>query len=435
MTNRILSIKKLANYFITRFRLTPPVNLEEIYSELKIELVEESNQYGIEAFSDLSEHMSVCINPEITYYEPRKRFTLAHELGHICIPWHNGDIKCETDNNYIQINGKKLLDTQELEANIFASEILMPTAWLNNEIACYLKESFFTLLENVSRDAKTSIMASLFALEDKLPSGHIYFIKNTLKDYWMTFKSKNTFTVSWNYCEEENIKFLDSVCERKESRFYTQYEIIYYELLPCPDSDIIKNIYNACSQDLNLFLKRITGNHPIKSLTFMDAILKFLPEKYAAYIIFDDKIVKRICDAGSPLSAIGYGLGIEDIFSACKHYNFDTVRIKLENSYEIIFIKEKVFVVSSYEKCEPNSLLKKIVNDIYFSEDIQHMLQSINGLISSINSMYHNGSREELYNWAKYKFYMNKKYKDFCEHPDFEKYIINKIDDMISKRR
>ena len=131
--NRLESIKKIANNLISRFELTPPIDIEDIYLKLGVQREEESNQYGIEAYSDLSDKLTVFINPELTYYEPRRRFTLAHELGHVCIPWHNGDIKCETDNNYFNINGKKLLDTQELEANIFASEILMPTGWIKEE--------------------------------------------------------------------------------------------------------------------------------------------------------------------------------------------------------------------------------------------------------------------------------------------------------------
>lgn len=433
--NRIKTIKKIANSLVSKYGCTPPINLEEIYSDLEIEIIKEANQYGIEAYSDLSETVKVYINPELTYYKPRRRFTLAHELGHVCIPWHNGDIKCETDNSYVQINGKRMLDTQELEANIFASEILMPTDWLNEEIKNNLERSFFSLVEDIATIANTSILASLFALEDKLPSGHIYFIRNTAKDYWMTFKSDNTFNVSWNYYEEDNIEFLDCVCERKESKTYANYEVIYYELLACPDSRIVKDTYDSCNQRMDLFLQKVTNNRPLKSLTFIDGVLKHLPERYAVYIICNGKIIKRICDHTKPISTVCYGIGIDNILSTCRYYRFDTIHMDLGESYEIIFVKEKVFEIPSCEKCEPNSLLKEIVRDIWFYEDAHYMLQSINGLISSVNGTHHNGSREELYNWSKYKFYMNSKYEEFCQHPDFEKYIINKIDSMIAKRK
>ncbi len=43
-------------------------------------------------------------------------------------------------------------------------------------------------------------------------------------------------------------------------------------------------------------------------------------------------------------------------------------------------------------------------------------------------------SREELYNWIKYRFMTDKKFSEFFEHRYFEKYIVNKIDKMIEMR-
>ena len=40
----------------------------------------------------------------------------------------------------------------------------------------------------------------------------------------------------------------------------------------------------------------------------------------------------------------------------------------------------------------------------------------------------------KVYHWAKYKFYLNPKYEKFCLHSEFETYIVNKIDRMISMR-
>lgn len=96
--------------------------MEEVIHSLNIEIVEKRNQYGIEAYSELGDNLRIVINPEMTYYVQRRNFTLAHELGHIFIPWHNGDIKCNFKDNYVKVGGKRLLDTQELEANIFASD-------------------------------------------------------------------------------------------------------------------------------------------------------------------------------------------------------------------------------------------------------------------------------------------------------------------------
>ena len=110
--NRFEAVRKFARRIADRFDLTPPIDVSNIFSEMDIQIVEEENQYGIEAYSQLNDN-KVIINTEITYI-PRRRFTLAHELGHICIPWHNGDVKCIAGEHYIQVSGKRLLDTQEL---------------------------------------------------------------------------------------------------------------------------------------------------------------------------------------------------------------------------------------------------------------------------------------------------------------------------------
>lgn len=145
--NRFEAVRKFARKIVDRFDLMPPIDVSNIFSEMDIQIVEEENQYGIEAYSQLNDN-KVIINTEITYI-PRRRFTLAHELGHICIPWHNGDVKCIAGEHYIQVSGKRLLDTQELEANIFASELLMPTRWVKEKIEEYLEQGFQILVRNL----------------------------------------------------------------------------------------------------------------------------------------------------------------------------------------------------------------------------------------------------------------------------------------------
>lgn len=434
--SRITAVKKLANGIISSLGLTPPVDLNLLYQHFEIDLVYEDNYLGIEAYSELNNKPKVVINPELTSYEPRRRFTLAHELGHVCIPWHNGDIKCDTDNNYKIIGGKKYLDTQELEANVFASEILMPSNWIKNEIESMKAGSFFSLVEKIANDANTSIMACLFSLEDKLESGHIYFIRNVNNDYYMTFKSKNTFTVNWNYYEEENIEFLKKVCQKSEEKTFAIHEVTYFELLPCPSREEVLYLYGICGNDIQRFLSKVTNNCIIKSLTFLDSIVDYLPENYSFFILYNDEIVKRVCDYSSTISTLYPYLGIDNILATCRYYSIDSRVIDLDYSYKIVAIKERVFKIPSCPKTDPNRLLKQIVNDIYWYDDEErdHMLKSINGLIASINSQYKEANREELYNWAKYKYYLNPKYEKFCIHSKFETYIVNKIDRMISMR-
>lgn len=53
-------------------------------------------------------------------YEPRVRFTLAHELGHLVIPWHTGVQGCSPSPSAM------IGYEQEQQANVFAGGILLP---------------------------------------------------------------------------------------------------------------------------------------------------------------------------------------------------------------------------------------------------------------------------------------------------------------------
>lgn len=77
---------------------------------------------------------SIYINSEIQY-EGRRRFALAHELGHLLMhkdsPIHDDNISLNWFNNTEKQLKKGM---QEYEANQFASEYLMPTALFLNEV-------------------------------------------------------------------------------------------------------------------------------------------------------------------------------------------------------------------------------------------------------------------------------------------------------------
>jgi Zn-dependent peptidase ImmA (M78 family) len=72
----------------------------------------------------------------------RQRFTVAHELGHILLGHNNRS-------RVIDYNSK---DTNEQQANIFASELLAPLQMLKKE--CSFSESLTSLADKflVSKD-------------------------------------------------------------------------------------------------------------------------------------------------------------------------------------------------------------------------------------------------------------------------------------------
>lgn len=59
---------------------------------------------------------------------PRRRFTVAHELGHFIIAAHRGDKQC-TSKDLMEMRRETLHQKEEAQANRFASGLLMPKPW------------------------------------------------------------------------------------------------------------------------------------------------------------------------------------------------------------------------------------------------------------------------------------------------------------------
>jgi Zn-dependent peptidase ImmA (M78 family) len=100
----------------------------------------------------------------------RKRFTLAHELGHVLIPWHIGTILDEID---LSDHGRDLSYWElENEANRFAGELLMPRTWVENLIITYKNPC--DLVACVTEIANVSADAALIRVKQILGPGYVY---------------------------------------------------------------------------------------------------------------------------------------------------------------------------------------------------------------------------------------------------------------------
>lgn len=107
----------------------------------------------------------IIINRKRARPATRKRFTLAHELGHILIPWHVGTMTVSHIGYRRFIN--PLYAKMEAEANRFASELLMPSGWLTALIKDLADVK--AVHEYVAATARVSHTTSAFALAQRLP--------------------------------------------------------------------------------------------------------------------------------------------------------------------------------------------------------------------------------------------------------------------------
>ncbi|MBX3496219.1 MAG: ImmA/IrrE family metallo-endopeptidase [Parvibaculum sp.] len=106
----------------------------------------------------------------------RKRFTVAHELGHVVIPWHLGTIVDHVDDG--SGGGGDTYWLMEREANTFASEFLIPSGWLESKLADH-SGPFAQLHLEVLQIADVSAHAAALAIMKMLPPGFVFAISDS----------------------------------------------------------------------------------------------------------------------------------------------------------------------------------------------------------------------------------------------------------------
>ena len=127
--------EKTATLILARLNATPPVNVHQIAARFA-RIEEDAFTVACDAVTirdpDGAEPPKLILNTSSTRLETRKRFTIAHEIGHLQIPWHWGTIACHIDEGDTSVSDDQHL--HEAQAQRFASELLMPTAWMKKVI-------------------------------------------------------------------------------------------------------------------------------------------------------------------------------------------------------------------------------------------------------------------------------------------------------------
>lgn len=149
---------QLASLLGQRFVRTTPPDLAALCKELGLR-VEEVPTRGFDGAlirSKTSQKGIVAIKASIREYS-RKRFTIAHEIGHFVIP-HHRLLKNVCEERKIDSFDSKL-NRPEIEANEFAAELLLPSAVLTKRFN--LKEFSLSEISAVATDFQTSLTATV----------------------------------------------------------------------------------------------------------------------------------------------------------------------------------------------------------------------------------------------------------------------------------
>ncbi len=113
----------------------PPVPIERIANHYGATIAKAPHEEGLSGFLLREGPNSAVIGVNKSHGKARQRFTIAHELGHLAL--HAAE-RIHVDRSAVVFlrspKSSNGVDPSEVEANLFAAELLMPRRFLENDI-------------------------------------------------------------------------------------------------------------------------------------------------------------------------------------------------------------------------------------------------------------------------------------------------------------
>lgn len=155
MSKRKYEPEDFARALLSELKISRIGNLNEILHSLRIDVVEKDLTSFEGVLVRRSDRSKGIIAVKRDVREPgRKNFTICHEIGHFLLPSH-GSFSCKADD--IE-SWRGNIKPYELEANRFASELLLPTKEIYPIVN--KKKATISLAKDLASEFKTSLTAT-----------------------------------------------------------------------------------------------------------------------------------------------------------------------------------------------------------------------------------------------------------------------------------
>jgi len=167
--------EKHAQRFVRKHALAVPIDIDAAAQKVaRIEYIEfpaDSDADGI-TLGPKTATPRIFVNKR----KPRSRqiFTVAHEIGHIVIPWHTGNEITTLDEADTPLTSYFAC---EREANRFASELLMPLNWVK-QLLGNADGKIESVLREIVETCEVSPIAAMLRVSAALPTGYVWAIAN-----------------------------------------------------------------------------------------------------------------------------------------------------------------------------------------------------------------------------------------------------------------
>lgn len=270
----------LARLLVERHGFYPPCDLEKLvseYADLEYDNIP-NNVDGISLHLKSPERRPlVVVSSNIS--ATRQKFTLAHELGHVIIPWHTGTI-------FSHLQDDRSFDWKyremEAEANRFASELLMPSSWVES----LSKKNNYDLpvtLTYIVQVAGTSHAAASIQLARTLPRGY-FFAELNGASISRSIRSEGTMLSGFGEGDLLDPKMLDAYADSKQEHKVGQAAYVWWYFNP------LKNI-PSCDNDTRSW--REVLDSVLEDLGFQGEQKKTLKQRLNGVISFAHSAARR----------------------------------------------------------------------------------------------------------------------------------------------
>ena len=424
--------RKRAQRLIEIRQLQPPVDVESL---LKGYATVEEIEYPFDVDGICLHDKKtprVFIKSSTAYY--RKRFTYAHELGHILIPSHIGTIVCNTDIS----NGSGVPDLYsyyktEQEANAFAAELLMPSKWIEQLTHKY--HGIDELIRFVSKTACVSPMAASFSILTYLPDNCIYFVYNKLRDRLsqsiskegsppLLLQGEKGYDLKWIELNSQTIDFFED--ESIEIRVFHFKKI----LSPSDIERLSRRFYSY--ESTSTVVSEILDCTSISLAHLFTSLINNLSAGYIIKIKLDETgSFHYLKSKNTLLEAFG---GNDD---DCDAWYSERATFSLFQSNGLVsitvwyFKPTKGFIDDNFDSRDSKTILREIMSKQLLDNPTRQSLYGrINGLIGNLNKSRGQFTPIEFYDLLRQKFMSRGDLVQFTQDNTFNQFLINKVKEI-----
>lgn len=427
--NTVPREKKLAQKIIIRNSLAPPIDIIGTLRKYA-DYVEDDLPGEVDAICIMTKKPLVVVQK--IQAPNRKRFTLAHELGHIIMPWHHGMISCHTDTEDI-VDGTDYR-IMENEANSFAAELLMPSNWLKDIIIQNERYGIEKLVDIVATKAEVSRSAAFYSIIAQLPSGYFMYL-----DYHAHFISTKRSPGTDVYVPYQDyslrIKWLDA-CAIDSGEFELDNVNIYYWKVENGLSVEKLNDEVSKVNDIGLgdVISNILGYGKGTFPSVFLQLINLLPPGYVVMVV-QGEYEESYSSPGTKVHT-PYRLEKKELEDWFDQYSKEWGLIPFLG-YDLYWSQFTVQVPSTFESSDKRlskDILKDILIECYpIEEERRRYLYKVNGVVGALNNQAPD-EFEEYYRMFRERF-IGTTFEEIIKHSLFDSFIINKINEMMARKK